>query len=78
MSQTASTPTDHWNEAGQAWGARSVDWAYLFEPYARPAIEAVGFDAFCAALREVIEPMHVDGLGIPARLDHRRRRRSLT
>ncbi|MDZ7677059.1 MAG: methyltransferase domain-containing protein [Acidimicrobiales bacterium] len=33
--------THRWKEAGQAWGARSVDWAYLFEPYARPANEVV-------------------------------------
>ena len=30
-----------WREAGQAWGARPADWAYLFEPYARPANEVV-------------------------------------
>src|SRR5689334_7732017 len=30
-----------WQQAGRAWGARSVDWAYLFEPYARPANEVV-------------------------------------
>jgi SAM-dependent methyltransferase len=29
-----------------------------------PAIEAVGLAAFCDALREVIEPMHVPGIGI--------------
>ncbi len=29
-----------------------------------PAIEAVGYEAFCDALGEVIEPLHVDGLGI--------------
>jgi SAM-dependent methyltransferase len=28
-----------WQEAGQGWGARSLEWAYLFEPYARPANE---------------------------------------
>jgi len=28
-----------WKEAGQGWGARSVEWAYLLEPYARPANE---------------------------------------
>lgn len=33
-----STPVD-WREAGQAWGARAIDWAYLFEPYARAANE---------------------------------------
>lgn len=26
-----------WQSAGQAWGSRAVDWAYLFEPYSRPA-----------------------------------------
>ncbi len=26
-----------WQPAGQAWGSRALDWAYLFEPYARPA-----------------------------------------
>jgi SAM-dependent methyltransferase len=30
-----------WQEAGRAWGARSVDWAYLFEPYVRPANEVI-------------------------------------
>jgi SAM-dependent methyltransferase len=29
-----------------------------------PAIDAVGFDTFCDALRDVIEPMHVNGIGI--------------
>lgn len=43
MSQTAPTATGPWKEAGQAWGARSADWAYLFEPYARPA-NTVVFD----------------------------------
>ena len=32
-------PAGHWEEAGQGWGARAVEWAYLFEPYARPANE---------------------------------------
>jgi len=26
-----------WQQAGAAWGSRAVDWAYLMEPYARPA-----------------------------------------
>ncbi len=26
-----------WREAGRGWGARAAEWAYLFEPYARPA-----------------------------------------
>jgi ubiquinone/menaquinone biosynthesis C-methylase UbiE len=28
-----------WTEAGRGWGARALDWAYLNEPYARPANE---------------------------------------
>jgi len=28
---------DDWQEAGRAWGARAAEWAYLFEPYVRPA-----------------------------------------
>ncbi len=31
--------TTDWEEAGRGWGARAVEWAYLFEPYARPANE---------------------------------------
>ncbi len=35
-------PTDDgWVGAGEAWGHAAVDWAYLFEPYARDAIETV-------------------------------------
>ena len=37
---TAPAPTN-WVEAGRAWGSRATDWAYLFEPYARPANEVV-------------------------------------
>ncbi len=28
-----------WRVAGRGWGARATEWAYLFEPYARPANE---------------------------------------
>ena len=38
--QSPTVKTD-WTEAGQAWGARASDWAYLFEPYARPANDTV-------------------------------------
>lgn len=41
MPSAAATPSVRWKEAGQAWGARATDWAYLFEPYARPANEVV-------------------------------------
>jgi SAM-dependent methyltransferase len=40
-SAEAITPPMDWEEAGQAWGARPADWAYLFEPYARPANEVL-------------------------------------
>ena len=39
---TAVERTDTgWELAGQAWGARACDWAYLFEPYARSANQIV-------------------------------------
>lgn len=41
MSEQTAAGTDLWQEAGQAWGARATDWAFLFEPYARPANEVV-------------------------------------
>lgn len=34
-----------WEVAGQAWSHAAADWAYLFEPYARDAIEAVFTEA---------------------------------
>ena len=30
-----------WAESGQAWGERAADWAYLIEPYARRANDAL-------------------------------------
>ncbi len=30
-----------WTESGRAWGARARDWAYLVEPYARRANDAL-------------------------------------
>ncbi len=39
---TVDTPD--WAIAGDAWGHAAADWAYLFEPYARDAIEHL-FDA---------------------------------
>lgn len=39
---TAAGPVEEpWREAGRGWGARAVEWAYLFEPYARPASDVV-------------------------------------
>ena len=43
------TTTGHdWQEAGEAWGDRATDWAYLWEPYARSANQAV-FDQLAVA-----------------------------
>lgn len=33
--------TVSWHEAGQAWGAKACDWAYLTEPYGRPVHDQV-------------------------------------
>ncbi|HUW17374.1 MAG TPA: class I SAM-dependent methyltransferase [Actinomycetes bacterium] len=30
-----------WEASGEAWGSRAADWAYLFEPYSRPANQTV-------------------------------------
>jgi hypothetical protein len=30
-----------WAKSGQAWGERAADWAYLMEPYARRANDAL-------------------------------------
>lgn len=36
---TIETEPPAWQQAGDAWGHAASDWAYLFEPYARDAIE---------------------------------------
>jgi SAM-dependent methyltransferase len=41
MSANATTPDAGWKQAGAAWGVRSTDWAYLFEPYAASANQTV-------------------------------------
>jgi SAM-dependent methyltransferase len=41
MADQTATTAHRWEQAGRAWGARAADWAYLFEPYARPANEVV-------------------------------------
>ena len=40
MVQEATTSHD-WRKAGEAWGDRATDWAYLWEPYARSANQTV-------------------------------------
>ena len=41
----SATEGHDWREAGEAWGDRPTDWAYLWEPYARPANLAAATDA---------------------------------
>ena len=41
MAQRPAAKKADWRESGRAWGARALDWAYLFEPYARPANEVL-------------------------------------
>lgn len=36
---TLTTHDDSWRAAGAAWGHAALDWAYLFEPYARDAAD---------------------------------------
>lgn len=72
MPQAASTPTTLWNEAGQAWGARSADWAYLFEPYARPANEVV-FDHVGVGVASSVRLLDIAcGSGLAAQTASRR------
>ena len=40
-SADSSPDPERWIQAGIGWGARAAEWAYLFEPYARPANEMV-------------------------------------
>ena len=34
MTAEPTATETNWKEAGRGWGARAVEWAYLFEPYA--------------------------------------------
>jgi SAM-dependent methyltransferase len=44
-----------WESAGQAWGSRATEWAYLFEPYARPANQVVLDQCDVTAGRTVLD-----------------------
>lgn len=39
--EPSSCGTSAWQDAGAAWGRHPADWAFLVEPYARDAVEAV-------------------------------------
>ena len=39
MTAEPTATETNWKEAGRGWGARAVEWAYLFEPYALPVNE---------------------------------------
>ncbi len=60
-----------WADAGRGWGARAVEWAYLFEPYARPANELL-FDRL--AVGDGVRLLDVAcGSGFAAELASRRK-----
>jgi len=59
-----------WEQAGRGWGAKALEWAYLVEPYARPANDLV-FDR----LGLVAEDRYLDvacGSGLAANTAKRR------
>jgi len=59
-----------WTRAGLGWGARALEWAYLFEPYARPANDVV-FDQL--AVRDGVRLCDVAcGSGFAASVARRR------
>ena len=67
--EAVSPPMD-WQEAGRAWGARPADWAYLFEPYARPANDVI-FDQLGAG--EGVRVLDIAcGSGLAAQIAARR------
>jgi hypothetical protein len=52
------TVVNEWPDAGLAVRALAAAGPSV------PAIQAAGFGPFCEALREVIEPLHIPGVGI--------------
>lgn len=59
-----------WEQAGRGWGARALEWAYLTEPYARSANQAL-FDRLGVA----VGPRYLDvacGSGFAASIASRR------
>lgn len=54
-----------WQQAGAAWGSRAVDWAYLMEPYARPANDIL-FDELGATRGTADPPARALSQGRPA------------
>ena len=51
-----STTDDTWRAAGAAWGHAALDWAYLFEPYARDAADHI-FDVLNVGPRTALFDM---------------------
>ena len=53
-----------WRAAGRAWGHAATDWAYLFEPYARDAIETVFAETGVGAGTRVVDVACGAGLAL--------------
>src|SRR5215831_18632111 len=68
MTTQATKP--EWVEAGRAWGARAAEWAYLFEPYVRPANEVVFDELDVGGTTRLLDI--ACGSGLAAALAHRR------
>lgn len=88
---TSTTQDNSWRVAGAAWGHAALDWAYLFEPYARDAADhlfdvlgvgpgTVLFDMACgggyATARAARRGATVAGLDASAELTDIARRRT--
>lgn len=53
---TTTTHDNTWRAAGAAWGHAALDWAYLFEPYARDAADHI-FDVLDVGPRTALFDM---------------------
>lgn len=67
---TTTTQDDTWRAAGAAWGHAALDWAYLFEPYARDAADHL-FDVLDVGPGTTLLDMACGG-GYPTALAARR------
>ena len=62
---TSELPEGHdWEDAGDAWGRRALDWACLFEHYATDVIQAIFDQVGVAAGTELLDIGCGSGLGI--------------
>lgn len=58
------TSSDVWREAGTAWEHAAKDWAFLFEPYARDAIETIFAEADLGEGKKLLDVACGSGLAL--------------